>query len=846
MKAFPILRTIGFCVIGMCYAAMGAASDNLSLGRQILLNKGLQIQAQVYSGDASTFDIARWQISNFTTLNFGWTQNPTLLSQMPTGTAWGRWSTSNTILPEERVYVDNLVGLQYGDEPNDLTDPNRLSDMATKYAKWHSRYPNVLAYSNFSLGTGPYTPAELANYMSVTQPDMIMFDEYPGWRQPEKFIVSGIGREYWYSTMQEYRLAGLAGNDGTGAKPIPYGQYLNMIRSSYTPPLPSESYIRLQQNASWAFGYTFVSAYTYNDLNFTGLYPVLFDTPGESSPTSAFGYTAEVNRQSRNLGPALVRLVSSDIRIILGRSNGTSDSLPTGMVGWAQGAGGDSYITGITPLGKDLAHPSTTDYSDVLIGYFMPMLTDNSAYPFAKGTHFMIVNGASQDTAAASAEWYHLTFDFGVSGFNALERLSRDNGQCELVPLMHIPGGTNSQYFLDLNLPGGTGDLFRFHSMPIPEPGTWSLLCACGVAVLLWRRIGRRCCTQPELPIKGRPMRHIQLPWQFCLAVLESIIVIFAAGPDTIHAAEPPPPGCFSLWQLPSQTGSQMNSYVLESPNGHVVVMDGGWTGDDPYLTSFLQGLGGHVDAWFISHQHVDHIGALTSILQDQSGVQLDNIYGSFLSEACLAQHDDGSNYAAAQALGAALAARGKSVIQPALGGQISVDGLSFQTLTLADPNMTSTNFNDQSMVVRLSTPGTSVLFLGDLGSYGGQQLLASSLAGQLPSEYVQMAHHGQNGVGQAVYAAIHPEYALWPTPDWLWTWPTTIEVRGWMEDLGIKENYVMKDGLVQLDLRTVPEPGTLTMLTLGLMAGLLLCIWRRMRWTPPSRPLSTGTASYE
>ena len=67
------------------------------------------------------------------------------------------------------------------------------------------------------------------------------------------------------------------------------------------------------------------------------------------------------------------------------------------------------------------------------------------------------------------------------------------------------------------------------------------------------------------------------------------------------------------------------------------------------------------------------------------------------------------------------------------------------------------------------------------------------------------MSHHGQNGVDKDVYRIIDPEICLWPTPQWLWdndsgtgyntgTWKT-IETRGWMQELGVKINYIEKDG---------------------------------------------------
>jgi beta-lactamase superfamily II metal-dependent hydrolase len=279
-----------------------------------------------------------------------------------------------------------------------------------------------------------------------------------------------------------------------------------------------------------------------------------------------------------------------------------------------------------------------------------------------------------------------------------------------------------------------------------------------------------------------------------------------------LNAAEggSPPPGCFSLWQLPRYQDTIGMSYVIQSPHGHLVVIDGGWINDAPYLKRFLQERGGHVDAWFITHQHDDHMGALTAILPKPEGLRIDRIYASLLSESWIARYAPADELGPAKDFNAALAAAGQRAIQPKLGEEIAIDGLKIEVLSLADENGPKQNpINNACMVLRLSTPGTSVLFLGDLGVEGGQRLLAGPMAGRLRSEYVQMAHHGQNGVGRAVYEAVKARYALWPTPHFLYDLPEpwmkkqfrTAEVRRWMQELGIEKNYVMKDGLIRLDL---------------------------------------------
>jgi len=465
LMRFGRLLIIASCALCFWHIAGDAAAVELSYGRQVILQRGLQIQSLgfVSSTPQAPSDYSLWASANFTTFNswndtnsekkLGWT--------MP----WARWIKTDGSNPltnnEKNQHLSELVSLQYGDELNQnlngTLDAATMSTMAATFASWHSQYgSNFLAYTNFGANNASksMTPSALANYMQVANPDMLMFDAYP-----RNYVTLST----WYAEMQKYRLAGLAGIDGTGRAPIPYAQYLDLYRSSYNASLPSESFVRLQEFASWAFGYTFVTAFVYNKPNNSTVYPTMFSSAGDSQPTAVFDYVAEANRQSLNLGAALVRLTSTDIRMI----PGTGSSLPSGLLAWAPGAGDNDYVTSITPV-TNPGGSNSTSYADVLIGYFEPLLTDNRDYHFADGTHFMLVNGSSTGTAANKAQWYHLTFDFGTSGFDSLQLLSRETGQIESVALTHLSG---SLYSLDWNLEGGTGDLFRFwNSGVVPAP----------------------------------------------------------------------------------------------------------------------------------------------------------------------------------------------------------------------------------------------------------------------------------------------------------------------------------------------------------------------------------------
>ena len=77
------------------------------------------------------------------------------------------------------------------------------------------------------------------------------------------------------------------------------------------------------------------------------------------------------------------------------------------------------------------------------------------------------------------------------------------------------------------------------------------------------------------------------------------------------------------------------NSFIIKLKNGHFVIHDGGQVYDAPYLLDYLESLtpGDEkpvIEAWFISHAHGDHSGALQTIAEKQEDINriyIDGIY---------------------------------------------------------------------------------------------------------------------------------------------------------------------------------------------------------------------------
>ena len=259
---------------------------------------------------------------------------------------------------------------------------------------------------------------------------------------------------------------------------------------------------------------------------------------------------------------------------------------------------------------------------------------------------------------------------------------------------------------------------------------------------------------------------------------------------------------------LANRTNQQMMSFIVETADGKVIVIDGGCAGDADCLLENLQTITGSevptVDAWFLTHSHADHTGALIELQRTRpQAFVIKVLYYNFPSVQFLSNNDAAfaEEYRRFRSVEPSLAPVAETITQ---GDVYQIGNARFDILYTTDPAFTMNACNNSSSVIRMTLAGQTVLFLGDLGVEAGRKLLAM-YGDKLKSDFVEMAHHGQNGVEKDVYAAIAPKACLWCTPQWLWdndagkgynthSWQTII-VQGWMKDLGVKTHFICKDG---------------------------------------------------
>ena len=138
-------------------------------------------------------------------------------------------------------------------------------------------------------------------------------------------------------------------------------------------------------------------------------------------------------------------------------------------------------------------------------------------------------------------------------------------------------------------------------------------------------------------------------------------------------------------------------------------------------------------------------------------------------------------------------------------GDVIEIDNVKITVMAVTTDTIVENLLNNASVIFKLECGETSVLFTGDMGKEQEAQLLETykDNLDVLKADYVQMAHHGQNGATETFYQTVDPTYCLWPTPDWLWdsTSYKTRETRSWIEKLDVKVNYKAFEGVYAIKI---------------------------------------------
>lgn len=291
------------------------------------------------------------------------------------------------------------------------------------------------------------------------------------------------------------------------------------------------------------------------------------------------------------------------------------------------------------------------------------------------------------------------------------------------------------------------------------------------------------------------------------LIIVFAIMAIATIALNVTNKAE------IELTQLSATNQERMMGYVIRTSNKKTIVIDGGLKSEANNLKECIEKYGNSVDYWFITHPHTDHVGAFIETVE-KTDIEIKNIYYSANEIEWYEKYAIQRIAEIQEFYNTLKNEKIKSKIcELRIKDNLEIDkNIKIEILGIKNEEITENAINNSSMVFKLYVNDKTIMFLGDLGEEGSNKLVNMYTQEDLKSNIVQISHHGNNGATQELYNLIDPEICLWPTPIWLWNndsgegyntgnW-TTLETREWIEKLGVKINYVAKDGNVTINIK--------------------------------------------
>lgn len=273
------------------------------------------------------------------------------------------------------------------------------------------------------------------------------------------------------------------------------------------------------------------------------------------------------------------------------------------------------------------------------------------------------------------------------------------------------------------------------------------------------------------------------------LAGILAMLVAIAISSLCTYAKDENEPS-WVVTQYGDYQGDRMLCYTVESDTG-LIIVDGGQDTQVDMLREIIKKHDNHVDAWFLTHPHSDHISSFLEIYKDPQGITIDHVYTPDYPSVTLLKKNASWDY-----FEILDAFRDLSIPQHTYlyaGDTLEVIGLKVDVISAYSAGIdkvTNDLMNSGSLVFRLSGKEESMMFCGDVASAGSikdRKRVANYVlkhCDDVSATYIQMSHHGFRGMTKKFYKAVNPKGAFMDSPEWL--------LSGENPDFSSKPNYDM------------------------------------------------------
>lgn len=202
------------------------------------------------------------------------------------------------------------------------------------------------------------------------------------------------------------------------------------------------------------------------------------------------------------------------------------------------------------------------------------------------------------------------------------------------------------------------------------------------------------------------------------------------------------------------------NSFVIQLKNGHFLISDGGQADDARYLVEDLERLVSPgekpvIEAWFISHGHMDHCGVFRGLLDAPdllNRILVEGIYFSIVGDAFYVKDEYTRVDTAFVQLAAKLLkttdGRHPEIYRPYMGeryyfSDITVDVVHMQEQLITEE--ATGDINDSSTLLMLNIEGQKCLLTGDAERGCMRTLMSVYDKSYLELDLMTLMHHGFN-----------------------------------------------------------------------------------------------------